>query len=137
MLERPSEDESMLEIAWAVSRRSTCSRLQVGAVLARDGRILSTGRNGAPIGQPHCQHFDDEPCRVSIHAEANSLIFAARHGVATEGASMFLTAAPCLGCSGLLLNAGVRRVVFARPYRDGSGLDRLAGAGVLVERIGA
>lgn len=134
---RPELDQYMLDLARVVATRSTCSRLSVGAVLSRGGRVLSTGYNGAPSGQQHCRHFDDEPCRVAVHAEVNAIVQAARHGVATEGADLFLTHSPCLGCSGLLLNAGVVRVVFALDYRNADGADRLAAGGVTVEKRAA
>lgn len=122
----------LLDVANVVAGRSTCSRLHVGAVLARDGRILSTGYNGAPTGAEHCAHVDDQPCATSVHAEANALVFAARHGVATDGAQLYATHAPCAGCAGLIVNAGIRAVVYAQPYRSAAGLDRLRAAGIHV-----
>lgn len=133
MADRPSEDEYLLAVARVVATRSTCSRLQVGAVLARDGRILSTGRNGAPAGLPHCSHDDDQPCEQSVHAEVNVIAFAARHGVSTLGAHMFLTHSPCYQCAGVLINAGVAAVTYETPYRNPYGLGRLVQAGVAVE----
>lgn len=132
---RPTEVEYLLDVAHVVATRATCSRLQVGAVLARDGRILSTGRNGAPSGLPHCEHLDDAPCAVSVHAEANALAFAARHGVATAGAALYVTHAPCRGCAGLLVNAGIAHVVYARPFRSADGADLLAAASVTCEEV--
>lgn len=131
---RPSETELLLDIAAQVARRSTCSRLSVGAVLARDGRILSTGRNGAPAGMPHCDHSYDShsSCVSSVHAEANALVFAARYGASSADASMFLTHAPCIGCAGLIINSGVTSVVFSNHYRDTQGVARLESAGVPV-----
>lgn len=134
MSARPSLDATLLAAAYAWARRSTCSRLQVGAVLARDGRTLSTGYNGAPSGLAHCEHLDDEPCAVSVHAEANALIFAGRHGVSTEGATLYLTHAPCLGCAGLVVNAGVVEVVYAEPYRSTAGIEALGRARLVVRR---
>lgn len=134
MSPRPSLDATLLAAAYVWARRSTCSRLQVGAVLARDGRTLSTGYNGAPSGLGHCEHLDDEPCSVSVHAEANALIFAGRHGVSTEGATLFLTHRPCLGCAGLVVNAGIIGVVYAEPYRSVAGEEALRAAGIDVRR---
>jgi dCMP deaminase len=133
---RPSIDEAMLDTAAVWARRSTCTRLAVGAVLAREGRVLSTGYNGAPAGLAHCVHEDEEPCTVAVHAEANALLFAARHGVSTLGTDLFITHAPCLACSGLLLNAGVERVVYRDRFRSDAGIERLSAAGVKVERRG-
>lgn len=129
---RPSIDAVLLEVAGAFAARSTCSRLQVGAVLARAGRVLSAGYNGAPAGLPHCEHVDDAPCAASVHAEANALVAAARHGVAAEGAQLYCTHAPCLACAGLAVNAGLAAVVYAAPFRSTAGLELLAAAGVEV-----
>lgn len=131
---RPTLEGMLLEVALVVAQRSTCSRLHVGAVLARAGRILSTGYNGAPSGVGHCEHLDGAPCRVSVHAEGNALAFAARHGVATEGAHLYVTHAPCGDCSGLLINAGVAAVAYLQPYRSTAGLERLDAAGIAVVR---
>lgn len=139
MSDRPSLDEYMLNLAQVVATRSTCSRLHVGAILARGGRVLSTGYNGAPSGDPHCVHVPDEDldtvisCTVSVHAEANAIYQAQEYRVPTEGADLFLTHSPCLGCSSILLKAGIRRVVFAQRYRSDEGAVQLAVAGVQVE----
>jgi len=125
----------MLAHAFVAARRSTCNRAQVGAVLVRDGRVLSTGRNGAPTGMPHCACTPAQPCTESVHAEANSIAFAARHGVASEGASLVATHGPCLGCAGVLINAGLVAVYYHLTYRDGSGVARLRDAGLHVEQI--
>jgi dCMP deaminase len=136
LTDRPSEDVNTMDIAHVVARRSTCRRLKVGAVLVRDSRVLSTGRNGAPSGEVHCQSTEAAPCTDCCHAEANSLVFAARHGVSTLGASMYCTIAPCKACSGLLINAGVVQVVYDQPYRLDDGLRRLEAAGIVVRRLG-
>lgn len=124
----------MLLTAELWARRATCSRLSVGAVLARDGRILTTAYNGPPAGQPHCLHEDDEPCTQSVHAEANALLWAARHGVSALGATLYVTHAPCLGCSGLIINSGIEKVVYAQPYRSTDGVARLLDAGLKVHQ---
>jgi dCMP deaminase len=132
MAGRPSQADMLLAVAATVATRATCSRLAVGAVLARDGRILSTGYNGAPAGRPHCQHLDDQPCTVAVHAEANALVFAARHGVATLDATLYATHAPCQACAGLIINAGISAVVYAHPFRSAAGLNLLRSAGIHV-----
>lgn len=136
-------DETLLAIAFVMARRGTCSRAQTGAVVALRGRILTTGYNGSPAGMPHCAHDaddvstpDDDPdrptCRVAVHAEANAVAFAARHGVALDGAELFCTLAPCVACAQLVVNAGIQRVVYGRVYRDLAGVRLLAEAGVAV-----
>lgn len=116
-----------------MAQRSTCLRLQVGAVIAFDGRILTTGYNGAPAGVPHCT-LDvcgpENPCTRTVHAEANAIAFAARHGVRTEGSVIYCTDSPCLECAKLIINSGIQRVFYYRRYRDDSPLDYLLSAGI-------
>ena len=135
MDERPTRAEVLLTVAYTVAARSTCTRLHVGALAAQDGRILSTGYNGAPAGTPHCSHPPTEVCQRSVHAEANVVAYAARHGVSLIGSEVYATDSPCYTCACLLINAGVRSVVFHRRYRDDSGLRLLADVGVKVYHI--
>lgn len=137
-MNRPSFDQYMLNLARVVATRATCSRLHVGAVLSRAGRVLSTGYNGAPAGEPHCRHVGEPgPCKVSVHAESNAIYQADLYRVPTSGAELFLTHSPCLACSDVLLAAEIRRVVFERAYRDDAGVRALRAGGVLVERLAA
>lgn len=118
------------------STRGTCSRLEVGAVAAKDGRVLSTGYNGAPTGLEHCVHEEEGvPCRRAIHAEANVVAFAARHGTSLEGATVYVTHSPCFSCAQLMINSGIVRIVYSHLYRDVSPLDLLAEAGITVDQI--
>ena len=134
MLKRISRDELLGNIAKLVAKRSTCQRASVGAVLARDGRIISIGYNGAPAGLPHCDHKpDDPPCTRTVHAEANAIAFAAKNGVKTDGTTMYCTYSPCIDCAKLMINAGIIRVVFWELYRDDTPLLLLEDAGVKVE----
>lgn len=135
MDERPTRAEVLLTVAYTIAARSTCTRLHVGAVAAHDGRILATGYNGAPTGTPHCTHPPSEVCQRSVHAEANVVAYAARHGVSLHGAEVYATDSPCYTCACLLINAGVCAVVFHRRYRDDSGLRLLADVGVKVYHI--
>jgi dCMP deaminase len=132
---RLSRDDTLLTVAFTVAKRSTCTRLHVGAVAALDGRILVTGYNGAPAGTPHCSHPKSEVCQRSVHAEANIVAYAARHGVSLQGASVYATDSPCYTCACLLINAGISSVVFVRRYRDDSGLRLLVDVGVKVYHI--
>lgn len=135
MNERPTRTDTLLTVAYAMAERATCTRLQVGCVAAINGRILSTGYNGAPAGTPHCTHPKSEVCNRSVHAEANAIAYAARHGVSLEGAELFATDSPCYTCACLLINAGIKAVVFTRKYRDDSGLRLLADVGVKVYHV--
>lgn len=123
---RDSRDKMFWEIANVVSRRSTCTRGNVGAVVVRDSRIISLGYNGTPPGHDHCQHHKDEVlpngCQHAIHAEANALAWAARAGISTEGATMYCTHGPCLKCAQLMLAAGLVKLYYDTPYRSDEGL---------------
>lgn len=130
MTERRSTESILMDVAQLISKRSTCSRLQVGAVLARDGRIISTGYNGAPSGMPHCGHTSDFTCTISVHAEVNAIAYAARNGVATNDATLFTTHSPCRACAQLIINAGITTVYYDAGYRDPSGIELLSTAGV-------
>jgi len=134
-VERPSRDETLMALAMVWARRGTCGRLQVGAVVSREGRSLVSGYNGAPAGLPHCVHDPEDSggCDVSMHAEANAIAYAARHGVRLEGAEMHCTDSPCLSCARLIINAGINRLVYAREYRITDGVRLLQQAGLTVE----
>lgn len=121
-----------MQIAEVVSQRSTCSRASVGVVVARQGRVLITGYNGAPAKMPHCFHQegDTDPCEVAVHAEANAIAWAARWGISLDGAELFTTMSPCLSCAKLLINAGIARVISQQRYREAAGLELLGNAGI-------
>ena len=147
--DRPTWDEYFLEMAQVVSRRSTCLRRRVGALLVRDKRILATGYNGAPAGLPHCEQVGcrreqlgipsgerQELCRA-LHAEQNAIIQAALHGVNTRGSVLYCTTQPCITCAKMLINAGVLRVVYSGDYADDMAMEMLAAAGVELVRAPA
>jgi len=116
-----------MKIAEVVSLRSTCTRRKVGAVLIKDSHILSTGYNGAPSGFKHCTletcmrrdlKTGEKPelCR-GIHAEINCVIQAAIHGTSIKGnTTLYTTTFPCMSCLKLLINAGIKRIVYKEPY---------------------
>jgi dCMP deaminase len=128
----------MLDIAEVMSRRATCALASVGVVIARDGRIISTGYNGAPAGMEHCHHDlawgESEPCLISVHAEANALAYAARLGNSTDGGTLYSTHMPCINCAKLIVNSGIVRVVGCHPYRDTYGVELLFNAGIPVHK---
>ncbi len=127
---RPSRDKVLLETAMIWSKRSTCSRLAVGCVISRDGRILVQGYNGAPSGMPHCVHVEDEPCTTAEHAERNAIAWAARNGVRLEGAEVHVTVSPCPACAMSLINAGIVRVRWLFTFRDHAGIELLTQANI-------
>jgi dCMP deaminase len=143
---RPTLDEYFMSLAKVVASRSTCLHHIVGAVLVKDKRLLCTGYNGAPTGMAHCTDIGcaregmksgerAELCRA-VHAEQSAIVQAAVHGISIAGATIYCTHQPCNICSKLLLNAGIKRVVFAHAYADIRGLELLAAAGIKVEYVG-
>lgn len=152
-LTRPGKDQTLMKVALAWSEQSTCARMSVGCVIAFDGRTLSSGFNGAPRGMPHCDHncncggdehspgYHDDDCWtgpsgcVAVHAEANAIAFAARHGIALLGSTVYTTMAPCVKCAELIVNAGVARVVWRQLYRDAAGLDLVTVSGIRTEQV--
>jgi dCMP deaminase len=132
---RPDWDSYFIKIANAVSERSTCDRAQVGCVLVLDKRILTTGFNGSPTGQPHCDEVGhlmvEGHCVRTIHAETNAIIQAALHGVSTKGSTCYVTHFPCMNCAKVLVNAGITRLVYGVSYRiDPISVQFLEGASV-------
>jgi len=123
-----------MDIARQVARRSTCPRANVGAVVVKDRRILTTGYNGSPMGLPHCTDVGcliiDNHCVRTLHAEQNAIIQAALHGVSVNGGTVYVTHQPCLNCAKVIINAGIVRVVYAGDYPDPTARSFLSAAGV-------
>jgi dCMP deaminase len=130
MGERPSYDEYFMEMANVVSKRSTCLRRKVGALLVKDKHILSTGYNGAPKGLKHCSEVGclreelnvppgerHELCR-GLHAEQNAIIQAAVFGISIKNSVLYCTNTPCVVCVKMLINAGVKEIVYSGEYPD-------------------
>jgi dCMP deaminase len=146
-LPRPSWPEYFMAITRMVAMRSTCLRRSVGAILVKDKRILSTGYNGAPSGLKHCEEVGcvrqdssipsgtrHELCR-GLHAEQNAIIQAAYHGISIRGADLYCTNMPCVICSKMLINAGIRKVYYAEGYDDALSEGLFQEAGIQVERL--
>jgi dCMP deaminase len=119
---RVSWDEYFMNIAIQAATRSTCDRKHVGAVIVRDKTILSTGYNGSIRGLPHCDDvghmMDNSHCVATVHAEANAIIQAAKHGTMINGADIYVTASPCWDCFKLIANSGIKRIFYHEFYRD-------------------
>jgi dCMP deaminase len=133
---RPTWDEYFMDIAVATARRSTCNRKQVGCVLTKDHRILSTGYGGSIAGQPHCVDVgcDIDPktggCIRTVHAEINAILQCARHGVSTLGSTAYVTLSPCQACFKALASAGAKRIVYLEEYRIPPSAELAKAAGV-------
>ena len=130
MSERLSWDQYFLMITRQVAERSTCTRAKVGAVIVRDKSILATGYNGAPAGMPHCTEVGclvyesktptgdvELNCFRTIHAEINSIAQAARNGASIRDAAIYITHTPCIHCYKVLINTGIQRVCYEKPYQ--------------------
>ena len=118
-------DKNFLNIAKELSFASKCVSKQVGAVIVKDGRILSTGYNGTPAGYQNCSDFWDGKYTkdhhywsktYEIHAEMNAIIWAARKGISIEGATIYVTLEPCSECSKNLIASGIKRIVYEKSY---------------------
>ena len=127
---RPTWDEYFMTITREVAERSTCLRAKVGAVIVRERNILATGYNGAPAGMPHCldvgcEIYESrnpggevvENCFRTIHAEINAIAQAAKHGVSIAGSDIYITHSPCIHCLKTLINTGIQRVCYEKPYK--------------------
>ena len=120
--ERVSWEQYFMNIAAEVATRSTCDRKHVGAVIVRDKTILATGYNGSLRGLDHCDEagheMKNDHCVRTIHAEANAIVQAARHGIRIENSEIYVTASPCYDCFKMIANSGIIDIYYAEFYRD-------------------
>ena len=129
-------DQRYLEMAEIWARNSYCKRRQVGAILVKDRMIISDGYNGTPSGfENQCADESGATKPYVLHAEANAITKVAKSGNNSLGATLFVTAAPCLECAKLIIQAGIQRVVYKDEYRLTDGIDLLRRAGIEVEKI--
>ncbi|MDD5504563.1 MAG: cytidine/deoxycytidylate deaminase family protein [Candidatus Omnitrophica bacterium] len=144
---RPDWDTYFMDLAILASRRATCLRRKVGAVIVQNKHILSTGYNGAPKGIKHCRQAGcireklniasgqrHELCR-GLHAEQNAIIQAALHGVSLKGSILYCTNMPCAICAKMLINAGIKKIVAADSYSDQMAEGFLKEAGIKIAHI--
>ena len=129
-------DRSYLEMASVWAKNSYCSRRQVGAILVKDRMIISDGYNGTPSGFENvCEDENGVTKPYVLHAEANAISKVAKSGNSADGATLYVTASPCVECAKLIIQCGIRRVVYRDEYRLTDGIDLLRRAGVEVEKI--
>jgi dCMP deaminase len=131
---RPTWDEYFMMLAKLTATRSTCLAFPVGSVIVKDRQVLSTGYNGSPSGSVHCTtqgycYPELSACNASkilpsrsVHAEANAIAQAAKHGISTGGASIYVTLEPCLSCLKLIISAGIREVFYETTFNSGDNL---------------
>jgi dCMP deaminase len=145
-MERPSWDEYFLDMLEVIKKRSTCVRRQVAALIVKDKRIIATGYNGAPTGITHCGEIGclraqqsipsglrHELCR-GIHAEQNAIIQSAVHGVSVKDSTIYITHSPCVLCAKMIINAGIKRIVYSGDYPDQMSAELLKEAKIKVDK---
>jgi dCMP deaminase len=148
-MKKPNWDEYFMEIAKVVKSRADCLRRQVGAVIVKDFRIVSTGYNGTPMGIKNCTEGGCQRCLlrhqgklesgekeescICLHAEQNAIIQAAYLGVSTKGATIYITANPCSTCAKMIINSGIIRVVCYKNHHDEEGIKLLKKAKVEIK----
>ena len=126
-------DRSYIEMASVWAKNSYCVRRKVGAIIVKDRMIISDGYNGTPSGFENvCEDDNGVTKPYVLHAEANAITKVAKSGNSSDGATLYVTAAPCMECSKLIIQAGIRRVVYSEQYRLTDGVDLLRRAGVEV-----
>lgn len=129
-------DRSYLEMARVWASNSYCVRRQVGALIVKDRMIISDGYNGTPSGFENvCEGEDGKTKAYVLHAEANAITKVAKSGNSSDGATLYVTAAPCLECAKLIIQAGIKRVVYQDEYRVRDGVELLERAGIDVCKL--
>ena len=128
-------DHSYLEMAEIWAQNSYCKRRKVGALLVKDRMIISDGYNGTPSGFENVCEEDGVTKPYVLHAEANAITKVAKSGNSSEGATLYVTASPCMECAKLIIQSGIKRVVYRDEYRLTDGIDLLRRAGIEVERV--
>lgn len=131
MMERPEFDDIYMELAVNLAKRSHCIKRHVGAVLAKETRIISIGYNGPPSGTHNC---DEEwpdigcprdskgGCSLAIHAEQNAILYAVKNKMTVEGATLYVTLSPCLACARIIYSMGIRKVIYLNSYAEFKGI---------------
>jgi dCMP deaminase len=148
-MQRPSWDQYFMDITRLVATRSSCLRRQVGALLVKDRNILATGYNGVPSGISHCEATGclrerlkvpsgerHELCR-GLHAEQNAIIQAAKHGTNIDNATLYCTTMPCIICTKMIINAGIKKVIYGEGYADDLARGMIAEAAIEVIHFSA
>jgi len=129
-------DDKYMQMAAVWATNSYCKRRQVGALLVKDRMIISDGYNGTPSGFENiCEDENGVTKPYVLHAEANAISKVAKSGNSADGATLYVTASPCMECAKLIIQSGIRRVVYRDEYRLTDGIDLLRRAGIEVEKI--
>lgn len=130
-MSRPSFDEIYMHLAEQLACRSHCVKIKVGAVLAKDTRIISLGYNGPPAGTHNCDEEWPETgcprdskgsCSLALHAEQNAILYAAKNKVDMKGATLYVTLAPCIACARMIFSMGIQKVIYKNSYAEYKGI---------------
>ena len=134
MKKRERYDKTYLKMAKVWSELSHCKRKKVGALIIKDNMIISDGFNGTPTGfENDCEDCDNETKWYVLHAEANAILKCAKNGNSCDGATLYLTLSPCKDCSKLVLQSGIKRVVYINEYKDKEGINFLIKNGIEID----
>lgn len=129
-------DQRYLKMAAIWSLNSYCKRRKVGALLVKDKMIISDGYNGTPSGFENvCEDENNQTKPYVLHAEANAITKVAKSGNSSDGATMYVTSSPCLECAKLIIQAGIKRVVYTENYRSVDGINLLKRAGIEIKNV--
>lgn len=129
-------DQRYLKMADIWAQNSYCKRRQVGAIIVKDKMIISDGYNGTPSGFENiCEDENNKTKPYVLHAEANAITKVAKSNNSSEGSTLYVTSSPCLECSKLIIQAGIKRVVFTESYRLEDGINLLKRANIKVEQV--
>ena len=137
-INRLPRESFYMAVALLTSLRSSCQRMSVGCIVVKEGRIISMGYNGDLPASEGCNDITcnvDTPCTIAVHAEANAIAWAAKEGLALRDSIMYCTHLPCPKCAELIVQAGIRKVIYMHEYRDISGLEKFRLNGVAKEQI--
>ena len=135
-LKQRNLDTRYMRMATIWAENSYCKRRQVGALLVKDKMIISDGYNGTPSGfDNNCEDENNSSFPYVLHAEANAITKVAKSGNSSDGATLYVTSSPCVECAKLIIQAGIKRVVYCDEYRNTDGIELLQRAGIPVERI--
>jgi dCMP deaminase len=146
MTKQEKYNKFFMDVALRTAENSYARRMKVGSVLVKDFRIVATGWQGTPAGFDNaCEEKIDQdgPDEVSnlktkqdvIHSEANIIYFCAKHGIKTDGTTLYITLSPCVNCALAIIQAGIKRVYYHVPYRDDSGIKVLRKAGIMIDEL--
>jgi dCMP deaminase len=135
-MDKPSFDDIYMNLALSLAKRSHCVKMKVGAVIAKETRIVSVGYNGPPAGTHNCNEEWPESgcprsskgsCSLAVHAEENAILYAAKNKVDLEGAVVYVTLSPCLPCARMMFTSGIKKVYYHQSYAKYKGLENEEG----------